>query len=242
MSDFVDDISQLSSGELGEVQMPTNDEPYDDAKYVSRATPPAGKYTLQLPDEIGVGAWPESDKGPGSFVLKFETVKIIGTDIEGVELPDGMEIMYQQVSTRLNFGGNSSSATDLLQRQGITPFPRNGDEWQDAAQQLSGAVVYGVYCDWECRSPKTYTTEAELITLRDFLKGEGLTVTKPGARRIVLRGMRNFPSNDEGTAKKSRLVFDEGPDGESLTLYANLVPTLRGYALTAEERAERDAA
>lgn len=249
MDGFVDNLESLTSGNLGAMAMPTEDEPYDDVKFVSRVTPPAGRYTLQLPEDIKVGAWPESDKGPGSIELSFDPVKVIAADGEPGA---GLEIRFVNVSTRL-IGGNCSSATDLLNRLGISPFPTDIEGWRDTAAQLSGQVVSGVYCDWVCRAPKDTKTPEALKALRTFLKSQRLKVTDPKARKIVLRGMKNFPvktasTDDESAIYHSKLIYG-GPEnsigpafqGELLTLYANLVPTLRGFALTPEERAEREA-
>lgn len=250
MDGFIDNISDLADGNLGAMQMPTADEPYDDVKFVSRVTPPAGRYTLQLPESITVGAWPESDEREGSYQLKFDPVKVIAADGEPGA---GLEMRFINVSSRRIGQSNCSSATDLLKRLDLNAFPSTTEDWLQAASDLSGAIVSDVYCDWECRAPKDTKTPDQLTALRIFLKGQRLKVTDPKARKIVLRGMTNFPVKDKTdgvTIYRSKLVFGDqdenaiGPayNGDTLTLYANLVPTLRGFALTPEERAERNGA
>jgi len=229
-NEFIDDISALADGELGEVDMPTEDEAYEPARGGARVTPPAGRYNLKLPDEITVGAWPKNEKGPGSIELQMDSVSLIAPG----ESFDGDTIRFVNVSTRRIGGANASSATDLLMRAGVTPLPRNAAEWQDAARQLQGATVEGVYCDWETRTPKT----ADAAQVRAFLKTQKIETTDPKAKKVVIRGMKRYPQNEDGTYQ-SRLVFDQGPGGESLTLYANLRPTMRGFGLTKEEIAER---
>lgn len=234
MSNFIQDISQLDNLDLGDVDMPTNDEPYADVKSGGRKTPPAGRYTLQLPTEIKVGAWPESERGPGSIELQMDPITVVNPGGEG----DGVEMRFINVSTRRIAGDNASSATDLLQRAGITHFPRNAGEWQDVANQLAGQVIEGVYCDWECR---VRGDREEAQTVREFLASEAkLKVTDKRAGKVVLRGMKNFPSDGQG-GYLSKLSFDEGPGGQPLVLYANLKPTLRGFGLTTEEKAEKAA-
>ena len=116
-------------------------------------------------------------------------------------------------------------ATDLLQRAGIRSFPRNVAEWQDAARSLQGALIEGVYCDWEARAKDDFPE------VREFLKGQKLNVTDPKAKRTILRGQKNFPKNDKGEPQ-SKTVFAEGPNGSEYILYANLKPTLRGWGMT----------
>jgi hypothetical protein len=229
MSDFIDDISTLD-GELGEIAMPTEDAPYETVKVGGNKTPPAGRYNLQLPTEIKVGGWPANDRGPGSIELLLDPCVVTNPGGDG----DGLEMRFVSVSTRL-LGGNCSSATDLLQRAGYAPMPRNAAEWQDAARALAGQVIEGVWCDWEARAPK----DTDPNTVREYLKTEAkLKVTDPKAKKIVLRGMRNFPADGQG-GHVSKLTFESGPNGQALTLYANLKPTLRGFGLTAEEKAEK---
>jgi hypothetical protein len=229
MSNFIDDISTLDGEVLGEIDQPTANEPYETVKTGGSrfATPPAGKYNLQLPTEIKVGAWPAKDGRKGSIELLLDPVVISNPGGPG----DGLEIRYVSVSTR-RLNGNCSSATDLLQRCGYSPMPRNAAEWQDAARAIAGQIVEGVYCDWEARSPKDVDPEI----VRNFLKEQRYNTTSSNARKIVLRGMRNFPKGTDGTVQ-SKVVFESGPNGQALTLYANLKPTLRGFGLSAEEAA-----
>lgn len=229
MSNFIDDISALNDMDLGDIDMPTDNEPYEDAKGPRNyATPPAGRYTLQLPNEIKVGAWPKKDGRPGSIELQMDPITVVNPGGPG----DGLEMRFINVSTRRIGGDNCSSATDLLQRAGIAPLPKNATEWQDAAQQLSGATIEGVYCDWECR-----VKDDDPDSVRSFLKEHGVTVTDSRARKTVIRGMKHFPKDDKG-GYLSKLSYEDGPNGK-LTLYANLKPTLRGFGLTAEEKANR---
>jgi|TARA_Y100001951_G_scaffold79972_1_gene67895 hypothetical protein len=228
MSNFIDDISTLD-GELGDIDMPTEDEPYDVPRIATNRTPPAGRYNLQLPTEVKVGAWPASEGRPGSIELTFDPVVVSNPGGPG----DGMEIRFVSVSTRRIGGANASSATDLLQRLGYSPLPRNAAEWQDAARAVAGQLAEGVYCDWECRAPK----DTDPDSIRNFLKETAkLKVTDKKARKILIRGMKNFPSDGQG-GHISRMQFEEGPNGQSLTLYANLKPTLRGFGITAAEKA-----
>ena len=229
-SNFIDDISTLT-GDLGDIDMPTDDEPYEAPKTASRKTPPAGRYNLQLPTEIRVGAWPAQNGRPGSIELTMDPVVVSNPGGPG----DGLEIRFVSVSTRRIGGANASSATDLLQRMGYSPLPRNAAEWQDAARAIAGQLAEGVYCDWECRAPKDTDPDA----IRDFLRDTAkIRVTDPKAKKILIRGMKSFPTDGNG-GHQSRLQFDQGPNGNSLTLYANLKPTLRGFGLTAEERARQ---
>ena len=232
MSDFnfVDDLSSINPDALGQVDMPTEDIPMEPVRGPIGATPKAGKYTLRLPDEIKVGAWPESERGPGSIELKMDSVTVLNPGGEG----DGVEMKYISVSTRRIGGANASSATDLLQRAGIKPLPRNAEEWQYAAQRLQGAEIEGVYCDWECRAPK----DTDATEIREFLKAQNIEVTDARAKKVLLRGMKRFPRTAAGDYQ-SRIHFDDGPGGAPLTLYANLKPSRRGVGLTKEEIAER---
>lgn len=232
MSDFIDDISALDDDALGEIDMPTDNEPYEDVKASSSKTPPAGRYNLTLPTEITVGAWPAKDGRPGSIELKMDPVVVSNPGGPG----DGLEMRFITVSTRRIGGANASSATDLLQRAGITTLPRTPSEWQDVAQQLAGQTIENVYCDWECRVPKGID---DPNTVRDFLKEKKFKVTDKKARKIVLRGMKSFPSDGNG-GYVSKITFDDGPGGQPLTLYANLKPTLRGFGFTTEERAKQE--
>lgn len=230
MSNFIDDVSSLNGEDLGEIAMPTENEPYeqltkqDSSRF---ATPPAGRYNLQLPTEIKVGAWPGKDGRKGSVELLLEPIVVVNPGGPG----DGLEIRFVSVSTRL-IGGNCSSATDLLQRVGYKPMPNSIAGWQDAARAIAGQIVEGVYCDWESRAPK----DVDPDIVRNFLKEQKVNVTDPKARKIVLRGMRNFPKGADGKPQ-SKLVFQNGPNGQELTLYANLKPTLRGFGMTTEEAA-----
>ena len=230
MSDFIDDLSGINPDALGEIDMPNPDEPTEAVRGPVGMTPKAGRYDLQFPEEIKVGAWPASERGPGSIELKMDTVQVVNPGGEG----DGLEMRYIGVSTRRIGGVNASSATDLLLRAGITPLPRNAEEWEFAAQNLSNAKINGVYCDWECRAPKG----TDEVAIREFLKAKGIAVTDARARKVLIRGMTRFPKNEDGTFQ-SRLHFEDGPGGEPLTLYANLKPSLRGFGLTKEELAER---
>jgi hypothetical protein len=228
VTQFIDDVSSLDDLDLGEGWQPTEDEPYETVKAPTRrGTPPKGRYNLQLPDEIKVGAWPKSDKGPGSIELSMPVVKVVAPG----EPFDGEEMRYINVSTRRIGKANASSATDLLQRVGME-IPRSAVEWATVAQHLSGAIVEGVYCDWECRAPK----DTDPNRIRAFLKDKGIEVTDPRAKKILIRGMDRFPKGTDG-APLSYLYFEQGPDGQPLKLYANLKPTLRGFGLTQEEAA-----
>ena len=229
-SQFIDDLSAIDPTTLGDIEMPNPDQPTEAVRGPVGMTPKAGRYTLQFPEVVKVGAWPASDRGPGSIELKMDTVQVIDPGGEG----DGLEMRYIAVSTRRIGGANASSATDLLLRTGYNPLPRNAEEWQYAAQSLSNARVEGVYCDWECRAPKA--TDEQRI--REFLKAKGVSVTDARAKKVLIRGMSRFPKNEDGTFQ-SRLHYEDGPDGAPLTLYANLKPSLRGFGLTKEELAAR---
>ena len=227
-SNFIDDISTLT-GDLGDIDMPTDDEPYEAPRTASRKTPPAGRYNLQLPTEIKVGGWPAQNGRQASIELTMDPGVVINPGGPG----DGLEIRFVSVSTRRIGGANASSATDLLQRMNYGPFPCDKDEWLLAASTIAGQLAEGVYCDWECRAPR----DTDPHVIREFLKEQAkIKVTDPKAKKILIRGMKSFPPDGNG-GYQSRLRFEQGPNGDVLTLYANLKPTLRGFGLTAEERA-----
>lgn len=190
-NDFVSDPNELGIN-LDAVEQ-ANYEDYQDAQ-TRKPTPPEGVYDLQLPNEF------KYKKGSaGQLIILLDPLKIVGGDY------DGRELRFCQVSTKKFKNVNASQAVDVLRNVGSVAQPSSVKEWQDAYENIAGAVASNVKCVW-----RGY----DKITKTEY-------------------DVNAFPMLEDGTRQDFLELQSVNPEtGEIATrrVWANLNVAVRGFA------------
>lgn len=182
---------------------------YSDAA-TRKGTPPKGAYYLRMPEKFSYAR-----TQTGGLKINIGPLVVVGGE------HDGYEIKYPSaVSTTKFKNSNASSAADVLRNFYSSigpdgkviytgPNPSTKEEWAQAFAAIAGQVTPNpVFCDWE---------GWDKVARQEY------------------KGARAFPVKADGSPQDF-IEVDDGNGGKR-RVFANLKPTLRGFAPMARSEA-----
>lgn len=166
-NEFVNDVNELT---IDQSVDQAGYEDYQDAA-TRRATPPSGRYNLELPKE-----WKFKKGNAGQLVISVDPLVIVGSGDH-----DGVQIRFTTVSTKKFKNMNASQAVDLLRNVGSVAQPVTPQEWQETMQDLSGQITENVLCVWQGydKATKTEYDEKAFPVREDGTRQDYLEITNP---------------------------------------------------------------
>lgn len=195
-------VMEMSTADISALGNLAPAEPLDTSTYTDERPafrlPPAGKYTLRAPESFPAEAF-AATKSDQPMLLARVDPTIVGGEF------DGFQLRFIKVSAKPYDNknrktgevlGRISQAALYLKKFGITNVSENPQEIANAIASTAGKT-YEAYLDWEASH---------------------------WATRFTLKGMKQFPSNGDGTYQSwTTHPTEKDAEGNPLRVRANLV-------------------